>query len=121
MRWRPRRWPGRPPPLRRRPESGEEPPGEPEQQPQRLRQIAEQPGAAEKERQRGGNADREELVLSQQPRGHRRGWHEQIVPSACYSYEAVMSASAKVTHAAITGWGKCLPPAVLTNHDLSTL
>ncbi len=24
-----------------------------------------------------------------------------------------------VTHAAITGWGKCLPPAVLTNHDLS--
>jgi 3-oxoacyl-[acyl-carrier-protein] synthase III len=25
-----------------------------------------------------------------------------------------------VTHAAITGWGKCLPPAVLTNHDLST-
>jgi 3-oxoacyl-[acyl-carrier-protein] synthase-3 len=32
-----------------------------------------------------------------------------------------MSASAKVTHAAITGWGKCLPPAVLTNHDLSTL
>jgi 3-oxoacyl-[acyl-carrier-protein] synthase-3 len=26
-----------------------------------------------------------------------------------------------VTHAAITGWGKCLPPAVLSNHDLSTL
>ena len=24
------------------------------------------------------------------------------------------------THAAITGWGKCMPPAVLTNHDLST-
>jgi len=23
-------------------------------------------------------------------------------------------------HAAITGWAKCLPPAVLTNHDLST-
>jgi 3-oxoacyl-[acyl-carrier-protein] synthase III len=32
-----------------------------------------------------------------------------------------MSASAKVIHAAITGWGKCLPPAVLTNHDLSTI
>jgi 3-oxoacyl-[acyl-carrier-protein] synthase III len=32
-----------------------------------------------------------------------------------------MSASASVTHAAITGWGKCLPPAVLSNHDLSTL
>jgi 3-oxoacyl-[acyl-carrier-protein] synthase III len=32
-----------------------------------------------------------------------------------------MSASATVTHAAITGWGKCLPPAVLTNQDLSTL
>jgi len=26
-----------------------------------------------------------------------------------------------VTHAAITGWGKCLPPAVLTNQDLSTI
>jgi len=26
-----------------------------------------------------------------------------------------------VTHAAVTGWGKCLPPAVLTNQDLSTL
>jgi 3-oxoacyl-[acyl-carrier-protein] synthase-3 len=25
-----------------------------------------------------------------------------------------------VTYAAITGWGKCLPPAVLTNEDLST-
>lgn len=25
-----------------------------------------------------------------------------------------------MTHAAITGWGKCLPPAVLTNHDLAT-
>ncbi|HVO45689.1 MAG TPA: ketoacyl-ACP synthase III [Steroidobacteraceae bacterium] len=24
------------------------------------------------------------------------------------------------THAAITGWGKCLPPAVLSNQDLST-
>jgi 3-oxoacyl-[acyl-carrier-protein] synthase III len=32
-----------------------------------------------------------------------------------------MSASATVTHAAITGWGKCLPPAVLTNHDLSSI
>jgi 3-oxoacyl-[acyl-carrier-protein] synthase-3 len=26
-----------------------------------------------------------------------------------------------VTHAAITGWGKCLPPAVLSNRDLSSL
>ena len=26
-----------------------------------------------------------------------------------------------VIHAAITGWGKCLPPAVLSNHDLSSL
>jgi 3-oxoacyl-[acyl-carrier-protein] synthase-3 len=25
-----------------------------------------------------------------------------------------------VTHAAITGWGKCLPPAVLTNEDIAT-
>jgi 3-oxoacyl-[acyl-carrier-protein] synthase-3 len=25
-----------------------------------------------------------------------------------------------VTHAAIVGWGKCLPPSVLTNQDLST-
>ena len=26
-----------------------------------------------------------------------------------------------MTRAAITGWGKCLPPAVLSNHDLSTI
>src|SRR5215467_12241456 len=26
-----------------------------------------------------------------------------------------------MTHAAITGWGKCLPPAVLSNQDLSTI
>jgi len=26
-----------------------------------------------------------------------------------------------VTHAAIIGWGKCLPPAVLTNEDLATV
>ncbi len=26
-----------------------------------------------------------------------------------------------MTHAAITGWGKCLPPAVLTNQDLSSI
>jgi 3-oxoacyl-[acyl-carrier-protein] synthase III len=32
-----------------------------------------------------------------------------------------MSASASAIHAAITGWGKCLPPAVLTNHDLSQI
>jgi 3-oxoacyl-[acyl-carrier-protein] synthase III len=25
-----------------------------------------------------------------------------------------------MTHAAITGWGKCMPPAVLTNQDLTT-
>ena len=25
-----------------------------------------------------------------------------------------------MTYAAITGWGKCLPPAVLTNADLAT-
>jgi 3-oxoacyl-[acyl-carrier-protein] synthase III len=30
-----------------------------------------------------------------------------------------MSVSAQVIHAAITGWGKCLPPAVLSNHDLA--
>src|SRR5512146_2108268 len=27
---------------------------------------------------------------------------------------------AELTHAAITGWGKCLPPAVLSNQDLAT-
>jgi len=32
-----------------------------------------------------------------------------------------MSASAPASHAAITGWGKCLPPAVLSNQDLSTI
>lgn len=26
-----------------------------------------------------------------------------------------------MTHAAITGWGKCLPPAILSNQDLSTI
>ena len=26
-----------------------------------------------------------------------------------------------MTHAAIIGWGKCLPPAVLSNHDLTSL
>ena len=26
-----------------------------------------------------------------------------------------------MTYAAITGWGKCLPPAVLTNADLATI
>ena len=25
-----------------------------------------------------------------------------------------------MTYAAITGWGKCMPPAVLTNADLAT-
>jgi 3-oxoacyl-[acyl-carrier-protein] synthase-3 len=25
-----------------------------------------------------------------------------------------------MTNAAITGWGKCMPPAVLSNADLST-
>ncbi|MGR5456876.1 3-oxoacyl-ACP synthase, partial [Vibrio alfacsensis] len=24
-------------------------------------------------------------------------------------------------YAEITGWGKCLPPAILSNHDLSTV
>ena len=32
-----------------------------------------------------------------------------------------MSAQAPATRAAITGWGKCLPPAVLTNQDLATI
>ena len=25
-----------------------------------------------------------------------------------------------MTYAALTGWGKCLPPAILTNNDLAT-
>jgi 3-oxoacyl-[acyl-carrier-protein] synthase III len=32
-----------------------------------------------------------------------------------------MSGNTAASRAAITGWGKCLPPAVLTNHDLSTI
>jgi 3-oxoacyl-[acyl-carrier-protein] synthase III len=32
-----------------------------------------------------------------------------------------MSENAIASRAAIIGWGKCLPPAVLTNHDLSTM
>ena len=31
-----------------------------------------------------------------------------------------MTAARKGLHAAIVGWGKCLPPAVLTNADLAT-
>jgi 3-oxoacyl-[acyl-carrier-protein] synthase III len=31
-----------------------------------------------------------------------------------------MPRESQVTHAAIVGWGKCLPPSVLTNHDLAT-
>src|SRR5436190_7380458 len=31
-----------------------------------------------------------------------------------------IGSNATMTHAAITGWGKCMPPAVLTNADLST-
>jgi 3-oxoacyl-[acyl-carrier-protein] synthase III len=45
-----------------------------------------------------------------------------------YPYEPVTGGASTgsqggfcVTYAAITGWGKCLPPAVLTNHDLSTI
>ena len=26
-----------------------------------------------------------------------------------------------MTNSSITGWGKCLPPTVLTNHDLEIL
>src|SRR5215467_3329914 len=37
----------------------------------------------------------------------------RFVASGCYPY--------CMTYAAITGWGKCLPPAVLSNHDLSTI
>ena len=40
--------------------------------------------------------------------------------AACYSYEALCRGKcvdARSDH----GWGKCLPPAVLTNHDLSTI
>jgi 3-oxoacyl-[acyl-carrier-protein] synthase-3 len=29
--------------------------------------------------------------------------------------------SARLTHAAITGWGKCLPPAILSNDDLAKI
>ncbi len=32
-----------------------------------------------------------------------------------------MRPRATVSHATITGWGKCLPPAVLTNRDLSSM
>src|SRR5690606_41747421 len=29
--------------------------------------------------------------------------------------------SARMTHAVVTGWGKCLPPAILSNADLATI
>ena len=33
----------------------------------------------------------------------------------------VAPASSLMTYAAITGWGKCMPPSVLTNADLASL
>ena len=35
--------------------------------------------------------------------------------------EGRVSNAAKASNAAITGWGKCLPPAVLTNDDLAQI
>jgi 3-oxoacyl-[acyl-carrier-protein] synthase-3 len=48
-------------------------------------------------------------LCSRQPEGH---------PSAARSSST--DPSRVSTYAAITGWGKCMPPAVLTNQDLST-
>src|SRR6516165_5537437 len=54
----------------------------------------------------------------------------RIVASDCYSYDAVTDDAHRtaelhggrcMTYAAITGWGKCLPPAVLTNQDLAAI
>jgi 3-oxoacyl-[acyl-carrier-protein] synthase-3 len=41
--------------------------------------------------------------------------------SACYAPMRVHFGGNSVLNAAITGWGKCLPPAVLSNEDLATL
>src|SRR2546421_579976 len=53
-------------------------------------------------------------------RSHRRssrtpGWPRGLL------FLTTHEGGVAVTHAAITGWGKCLPPAVLSNHDLSSL
>jgi len=34
---------------------------------------------------------------------------------------AITTSDDKMTYATITGWGKCLPPASLTNDDLGTI
>ncbi len=64
------------------------------------------------------------------PVGERESGTLRIPASGCYPYEALKTEAhrdpqvhkaPRMTHAAITGWGKCLPPAVLTNQDLSTI
>lgn len=49
--------------------------------------------------------------LSSPPRGRRAGKVSHL--QTCRTVDPL-------TYAAITGWGKCLPPAVLTNDDLAT-
>src|SRR6201986_927194 len=40
-------------------------------------------------------------------------------PLLCFA--SFLCRSTPLTHAAITGWGKCLPPAVLSNQDLTRI
>jgi 3-oxoacyl-[acyl-carrier-protein] synthase III len=47
------------------------------------------------------------------------GWHPAMAGTAADVYPALMSTKAS-RGAAIVGWGKCLPPAVLSNADLAT-
>ena len=41
-----------------------------------------------------------------------------LVSSFCYNFTFLEKP--RMTNAAVTGWGKCLPPAVVTNDDLAT-
>jgi 3-oxoacyl-[acyl-carrier-protein] synthase III len=46
---------------------------------------------------------------------------ESYSAAFCYPPRHPRTRETGVTHASITGWGKCLPPAVLSNQDLSKL
>src|SRR5437016_4086678 len=52
--------------------------------------------------------------------GQARAYGRAGVPDMLPSF-AMPLGEVGVINAAITGWGKCLPPAVLSNQDLTTL
>src|SRR6185295_14017205 len=50
-------------------------------------------------------------------------WRDRLGkrPGDCAHAQRQFHAARPMTHAAITGWGKCMPPAVLTNADLASI